>query len=100
MVLTSPDGRLAGLVASELHHQGLQAFAIEGGTAAWIAAGLPVESGAGNLPEHPTDVFYRPYDLTSGAEDAMREYLDWEKGLLERIIDEPGVAFTREPSNL
>jgi hypothetical protein len=44
-------------------------------------------------------VFYRPYDLISGAEDAMREYLDWEKGLLDRIIDEPGVAFAREPSN-
>lgn len=100
LVLTSPDGRLARLVASELHSQGLQTFAIEGGTAAWIAAGLPVASGPGNLPKRPTDVFYRPYDLTSAAENAMREYLDWEKGLLDRIIDEPGVAFAREPSNL
>jgi rhodanese-related sulfurtransferase len=100
VLFTSPDGRLARLVAGELHHQGLQAFAIEGGTAAWIAAGLPVESGAGNLPERPTDVFYRPYDLVSGAEDAMREYLNWEKGLPGNIIDEPGVAFAREPSNL
>ena len=97
VVLTSPDGRLARLVARELDNQGLQAFAIEGGTAAWIAAGLPVESGPGNLPERPTDVFYRPYDLVSGAENAMQEYLDWEKGLLDRIIDEPGVAFAREP---
>ena len=95
-VLTSPDGRLARLVASELHSQGLRSFAIEGGTAAWTAAGLPVESGSGNLPERPTDVFYRPYDLMSGAEDAMREYLDWEKGLLDRIIHEPGVEFARE----
>ncbi|HET7680976.1 MAG TPA: rhodanese-like domain-containing protein [Xanthobacteraceae bacterium] len=100
LILTSPDGRLARLVAGELHGQGLQAFAIEGGTAAWIAAGLPVESGPGNLPERPTDVFYRPYDLTVAAEDAMREYLDWEKGLLDHIIDEPGVAFAREPSSL
>jgi rhodanese-related sulfurtransferase len=99
LVLTSPDGRLARLVAGELHDQEIQAFAIEGGTAAWIAAGLPVKSGPGNLSERPTDVFYRPYDLISGAEDAMREYLDWEKGLLDRIIDEPGVAFAREPSN-
>jgi len=100
LVLTSPDGRLARLVAAELHSQGLQTFAIEGGTAAWIATGLPVESGPGNLPERPTDVFYRPYDLTSAAENAMREYLAWEKDLLDRIIDEPGVAFAREPSNL
>jgi rhodanese-related sulfurtransferase len=96
VVLTSPDGRLARLVAGELDSQGLQAVAIEGGTAAWIAAGLPVESGPGNLPERPTDVFYRPYDLLSAAENAMREYLDWEKGLLDRIIDEPGVAFARK----
>jgi rhodanese-related sulfurtransferase len=95
-VLTSPDGRLARLVAGELHSQGLQAVAIEGGTAAWIVAGLPAESGPSNLPERPTDVFYRPYDLLSAAENAMREYLDWEKGLLDRIIDEPGVAFARE----
>jgi rhodanese-related sulfurtransferase len=100
VVLTSRDGRLARLAASELHSQGLHPFAIEGGTAAWIAAGLPAESGPGNLPERPTDVFYRPYDLVAGAEAAMREYLDWEKGLLGRIIDEPGVAFAREPSNL
>lgn len=99
-LLTSPDGRLARLVAGELQSQGLQLFAIGGGTAAWIAAGLPMESGPGNLPERPNDVFYRPYDLTSGAEIAMREYLDWEKGLLGRIIDEPGVAFVREPSTL
>jgi rhodanese-related sulfurtransferase len=95
VVLTSPDGRLARLVAGEFREQGLQAFAIEGGTAAWIAAGLRVESGPGNLLERPTDVFFRPYDLMSGAEDAMREYLDWEKGLLDSIIDEPGVAFAR-----
>ena len=97
VLLTSPDGRLARIVARELHSHGLQALAIEGGTAAWIAAGLAVESGPGNLPERPTDVFYRPYDITSGAENAMQEYLDWEKGLLDRIIDEPGVAFAREP---
>jgi rhodanese-related sulfurtransferase len=96
LVLTSPDGRLARLVASELHSQGLRAFAIEGGTAAWTAAGLPLEFGPGNLLECPTDVYYRPYDLTSGAEDAMRGYLDWEKGLLDRIIHEPGVMFARE----
>jgi rhodanese-related sulfurtransferase len=98
VLLTSPDGRLARLVARELVSHG-QPFAIEGGTAAWMAAGLPIESGPGNLPERPTDVFYRPYDLKAGADDAMREYLDWEKGLLDRIIDEPGVAFAREPGD-
>lgn len=95
VIVTSPDGRLARLAARELEKQGHAAFAIEGGTTAWIAAGLPHESDTGNLPALPDDVFYRPYDLTAAAENAMRDYLDWEKGLVERIVREPGVAFDR-----
>lgn len=95
VIVTSPDGRLARLAARDLRTQGHPAFALEGGTAAWIAASLPCEPGAGNLPALPDDVFYRPYDLTAAAENAMRDYLDWEKGLVERIAREPGVAFHR-----
>ena len=96
VVITSPDGRLGRICASEMRGRGLQAAALDGGTMAWAAAGLPLESGHGNLPTQPDDVFYRPYDLTDAAESAMQDYLDWEKGLVPRLGHEPGVRFSRE----
>ena len=95
VLITSPDGRVGALAARHLREKGIDAKAIRGGTAAWIGAGLPTDSGPGNLPERPADVFYRPYDLTAAAESAMRDYLDWEKGLLQHVTKEPGIAFAR-----
>lgn len=95
IVLTSPDGRLAALVAQELEARGIDACALEGGARGWASAGLPLQSGKGNLPQTPTDVFYRPYDLDEAAEESMRAYLDWEKGLMASVSREPGMAFVR-----
>ena len=94
-ILVSPDGRLAQIVARELCLAGSDVFALEGGMQSWRQTGFPTVSGAGNLPAIPDDVFYRPYDLTDSAEDSMRAYLDWEKGLMERVSKEPGAAFRR-----
>jgi rhodanese-related sulfurtransferase len=91
VLLSSSDGRLAEIAAARLGLDRLRA--IRGGTAAWRAAGLPTESGGGNLPARPTDVFYRPYDLAEDADAAMREYLAWEVGLLDRLAGEPGLRF-------
>ncbi len=95
IILISPDGRLAQIVAHELISKGFNAYAMKGGMHAWREAGLPVEQGNGNLPSNPNDVFYRPYDLTNAAEDSMRAYLDWEKGLMDHVVSEPGAAFRR-----
>jgi rhodanese-related sulfurtransferase len=93
VLLTSGDGRLAEIAAAKLGLGAERLQTIDGGNGAWRAAGLPLESGVGNLPPRPTDVFYRPYDLAEDAEAAMREYLAWEVGLLDRLAGEPGLRF-------
>jgi hypothetical protein len=39
------------------------------------------------------DAWYSPYQLEEGVERAMRDYLDWETGLLDRLTHEPGLRF-------
>ena len=94
-LLTSSDGRLAAIAVDSLARSFPRLRAIAGGTSAWDKAGLAVESGRGNLPDRPTDVFYRPYDNDDDVESAMRKYLEWEVNLLHRIEGEPGVRFGR-----
>src|SRR4051795_3815424 len=50
IVLTSPDGALARLAAAELAGStSMAVMVLAGGTDAWIAAGLPLETGPGHL---------------------------------------------------
>ena len=58
---------------------------LEGGTAAWIAAGQPLESGLARQASEPDDVYRRPYEGTDNAASAMQAYLDWEFGLVEQL---------------
>jgi len=92
-LLTSSDGRLAAIAVDSLARSFPHLQSIAGGTSAWDNAGLAVESGRGNLPDRPTDVFYRPYDNDDDVESAMREYLKWEVNLLHLMEGEPGVNF-------
>jgi rhodanese-related sulfurtransferase len=95
VIITSRDGRQAAVAAADFVRAHRRVVALQGGTAAWQRAGYPLESGKGNLPEKPNDVFYRPYDLAENREKAMQDYLDWEKDLVGFLADEPGVAFRR-----
>lgn len=82
IVLTSPDGALARLAASETPRMQQPVLALAGGTQAWTAAGLPLETGLAN-PLHPADdVFLSPRDRGGDREAAMREYLTWEINLV------------------
>jgi rhodanese-related sulfurtransferase len=87
VVVTAPDPELAALALAELHGLIPQPVAIlQGGTAAWAARGLPLESSPGTPPDEAcVDTWLRPYDRTSGIEEAMRNYLAWEIGLLRQI---------------
>ena len=60
---------------------------LDGGMAAWRAAGQPSGSGREGLLHEPEDTWASPYHLTPGPEQdaAMRAYLDWEVGLLEQL---------------
>ncbi len=85
VLLTSPDGLLPRTVASELAARtGRDVRAIAGGTAAWAAAGLPVEAGDAGVLTGDDDHWYSPYahrDLQL-RDAGFREYLDWELGLV------------------
>lgn len=76
IVCTSPDGVLARYAAADLTSLlGDEVRALEGGTDAWRAAGLPLESGETGMLEPPEDVYYKPYDQKSQVEAAMQDYL-------------------------
>jgi hypothetical protein len=83
LVLTSCDGILARYAAADLTVRPVAVLA--GGTAAWKAAGLPVETGLDRSVEDVDDVYKRPYEGTDNASAAMQAYLDWEFGLVEQL---------------
>jgi len=88
LVFTSPDGVLARLAAAEAG-----ALALEGGTAAWLGAGLPLEPGTTRMASATDDVYYKPYDRRSQIEQAMKDYLDWEVALVEQLRREDYLRF-------
>ena len=86
VVLTSPDGVLAQFAAPEVEAlTGRAPFVLDGGTAAWAKAGLPLETGLPRPASEPDDVYRRPYEGTDNAASAMQAYLDWEFGLVEQL---------------
>jgi rhodanese-related sulfurtransferase len=85
-VLVSPDGRLARFAAPEVETiTGQTVHVLEGGFAAWSAAGLPLETGFERALSVPEDVYKRPYEGTDNAATAMQAYLDWEFGLVAQL---------------
>ena len=88
VLLTSPDGLLPRTVAPELAAcTGRDVRAIAGGTAAWAAAGLPVEAGDAGVLTGDDDHWYSPYahrDLHL-RDAGFRAYLDWELGLVAQL---------------
>jgi rhodanese-related sulfurtransferase len=87
IVLTSPDGLAARLAAPELARAGLRVRVLDGGTAAWEAAGQGLETGLDEARafSRPDDVYKRPYEGTDNAAAAMQAYLDWEFGLVAQL---------------
>jgi len=86
LVLTSPDGVLARLAARDAAESGFTDLRVlQGGTAAWLAGGFPMEQGEERMANPPRDVFAKPYDHPDGVEQHMRNYLDWEVTLVEQI---------------
>ena len=98
IVCTSPDGLLARYAAADLAALlGREVHALEGGTGAWRAAGLPLEEGDTRLLEPPEDVYYKPYDHKAQIEAAMQDYLQWEVELLAQIRRDPDCRFRDFP---
>ncbi len=95
MVVTSSDGRIAELAALDLAAlTKVPVWALEGGTAAWRAAGFPLVAGAEDMTSPPEDVWYRPYDRAKDREAAMREYLSWEVDLVRQVERDGDARFS------
>ncbi|KWR91605.1 rhodanese-related sulfurtransferase [Cupriavidus sp. IDO] len=85
-VLTCGTSQLARFAAADLRRESdAEVFVLEGGTLAWIAAGLPLELGETRLASARTDRYRRPYEGTDNAQQAMQAYLDWEFGLIAQL---------------
>ncbi|QDD87937.1 rhodanese-related sulfurtransferase [Pseudomonas oryzihabitans] len=85
-VFTCGSGQLAAFAAVDVQAStDSPVLLLEGGTAAWLAAGLPVESGETRLLSSRRDRYRRPYEGTDAPREAMQAYLDWEFGLVEQL---------------
>lgn len=88
LVLTSEDGKLAALAAADLQ-KAAQApgriLVLQGGTEAWLAAGLPSEEGMPRGLSEVDDAWYMPYMHPDAPDQAKRDYFAWELGLVAQV---------------
>jgi rhodanese-related sulfurtransferase len=93
-VLTCGSSLLASYAAADVQQlTDKPVFVLEGGTAAWIAAGLPLESGETALASPRIDRYRRPYEGTDNPTAAMQAYLDWEYGLVAQLAADGSHGF-------
>ena len=86
IVLASPDGALARLAAAEVEARSNHPVRVlQGGTAAWLAAGFSLEAGFSRAASPSEDVYQRPYEGVDHPADAKQAYLDWEFGLVDQL---------------
>ncbi|MET4578201.1 rhodanese-related sulfurtransferase [Ottowia thiooxydans] len=93
LVLTSVDGKFAEIAAADAQAVSSAPVAVlQGGNAAWTAAGLTLEPGLTHMTSTTDDVWYSPYDHVDMVK-AMNAYLSWEIGLVEQMEKETGALF-------
>ncbi len=86
VVLTSPDGVLAGVALAEA--RSLVRTPVDylaGGTERWVAEGRATQSGIERVVGPIDDLWYKPYDNKGSQEAFMRDYLTWEVALVDQI---------------
>ena len=87
-VLVCADGRasrqaVADVRALRAPEQGV--WWLEGGQAAWTAAGFALTPGEQGVLSPRIDRYRRPYEGTDNPVEAMQGYLDWEFGLVAQL---------------
>jgi rhodanese-related sulfurtransferase len=86
LVLVSSDGVVAEFAAAELAATtAIPAVVIDGGTAAWRAAGKPIDTGTRGALSPLVDEYRRPYVGPDVDPETMQAYLDWEYGLVRQL---------------
>jgi rhodanese-related sulfurtransferase len=99
LVLTSEDGRVARFAAAEIAGRTRRSIRVlAGGTAAWKAAGLPLDTGMGALANEPDDVALSARERSADRERYMREYLAWEIDLVNQIARDTDCRFRLAPA--
>jgi rhodanese-related sulfurtransferase len=85
-VVTCASSLLARFAAPEIAAlTGKPVQVLDGGTAAWVTAGLTLEPGEIHLGAPRIDRYRRPYEGTDNAHQAMNDYLEWEYGLVAQL---------------
>jgi len=97
LIFTSSDGDLAALAAARVRHRNRIVVALRGGTAAWRAAGLPLEAGDGERLHPFEDVWHSPMRETARRDEAYARYLAWEMSLADQVQRDDTVAFALPP---
>ena len=86
LVLTSADGIMARLAASDLVELGFEdVLVLEGGNAAWYGAGLTPASGPTHLLSPRDDLWLASSERPGDVRANVMAYLDWETSLLAAI---------------
>jgi rhodanese-related sulfurtransferase len=96
LVLTSEDGVVAGLAAPEaLSVLDISIRCLDGGNAAWRAAGHALTADGIQMADEALDVWLKPYERPDDTSKAMDEYLAWEVDLLPRIARDGSTNFAQ-----
>jgi rhodanese-related sulfurtransferase len=94
LVLTSEDGVLARLAASEAEALvEIPVHILAGGNAAWQAAGHALSTQP-RMADEAIDQWRKPYERSGDTKAAMNEYLAWEIDLLPRIARDGSLKFS------
>jgi rhodanese-related sulfurtransferase len=97
LVADAPD--LARLAAADLFEGGFgRVKLLEGGIAAWTAAGHATESSPASPPDAECiDHLFFVHDRHAGNREAMKQYLAWETGLIAQLDEQERAAFRIGP---
>ena len=68
---------------------------LEGGNAAWQAAGHPLTADDPRMADEAVDLWLKPYEQPAGVTAAMADYLAWETDLPARIARDGSAGFVR-----
>lgn len=101
VVLVADDAALAAwAVASEWPEGRAKPRLLQGGLAAWQAAGLPVEASP-DVPDDAQciDYLFFVHDRHDGNKEAARRYLAWETGLVAQLDAREIASFRLPPSH-
>ena len=94
VVLVSADGLLARHAAPWFAARGAKVAVLDGGTAGWTRAGLPLETGMDQPLSPADDVYRRPYEGLDNPREKMQAYLEWEYGLVAQLFRDGSHGFT------